>query len=103
MWFLIRMGFWFSIVLLVLPLDSGEEDVGPLEAFVAARDAFGDVAGLCERKPDVCSTGLAALGTIAARARESARMAMDMLGDDENETEDETVTAVEAEDMHEQR
>lgn len=74
MGFLIRLGFWFSLVLLVLPLGTvgnGEDgqSVGPLQAFFAARDAVGDVAGICERKPDVCDVGKAALQTIGARAR----------------------------------
>lgn len=74
MGFLIRLGFWFSLVLLVLPLGTGTDDegaasVGPLQAFFAARDAVGDVAGICDRKPEVCEVGKAALQTIGARAR----------------------------------
>lgn len=74
MGFLIRLGFWFSLVLLILPLGTGGVDgdaqsVGPLQAFFAARDAAGDVAGICERKPEVCEVGKAALQTIGARAR----------------------------------
>lgn len=74
MGFLIRLGFWFSLVLLVLPLSTmgdGEDapSVGPLQALFAARDAVGDVAGICERKPEVCEVGKAALQTIGARAR----------------------------------
>lgn len=84
MGFLIRMGFWFSLVLLLLPLHSGEgsddaPSVSPIQAFFAARDAFGDVAGICERKPDICETGKSALQTIGVRARESARMAYEIL------------------------
>jgi hypothetical protein len=74
MGFLIRLGFWFSLVLLILPLGTGKDDgdapsVGPLQAFFAARDAVGDVAGICEREPGVCEVGKAALQTIGARAR----------------------------------
>lgn len=87
MGFLIRMAFWFSLVLLVLPLDVGTdeqtgESVSPLQAFFAAREAVVDVAAICERKPDVCETGKAALHTIGARARESARLAAGMLDED---------------------
>lgn len=87
MGFLIRMAFWFSLVLLVLPLDAGRDpdapSVGPLQALAAAREAVFDVAGICERKPDVCVTGKAAMETIAVRARESARIAYELLGEDE--------------------
>ncbi len=84
--FLIRMGFWFSLVLLLLPFHSGDgtdgaSTVSPIQAFFAARDAVGDVAGICERKPDVCETGKSALHTIGVRARESARVAYELLDD----------------------
>lgn len=73
MGFLIRLGFWFSLVLLILPLGTGQDvengpSVGPLQAFFAARDAVSDVAGICERKPEVCEVGRSALETIGARA-----------------------------------
>lgn len=82
MFFLIRMAFWFSLVLLVLPLDTSDttgESVSPIQAFFAAREAVDDVSGICERKPDVCEVGKAAMETIGARARETARIAYEML------------------------
>ena len=83
MFFLLRMGFWFSLVLLALPLGAasfgGGQPVGPVDAFFAARDAVSDLSGLCERKPDVCRTGEAAMNTIGVRARESSRIAFDLL------------------------
>ncbi len=84
--FLIRMAFWFSLVLLVLPLDAatdnGQDSISPVQAFFAARAAVDDVAGICQRKPDVCETGKAAMQTIGARARESMRIAYEMLDED---------------------
>ncbi len=90
MGFLIRMAFWFSLVLLVLPLDPEGADgattsVSPFEALFAAREAVGDVAGICERKPGVCETGKAAMHTITVRARESARIALEMIDEGEPE------------------
>ena len=84
MGFLIRMAFWFSLVLLALPLtvgpdEAGRESVGPLQALFAAREAVGDIAGICERKPDVCETGKSAMHTITARAKETAKIAAAML------------------------
>ena len=86
MGFLIRMAFWFSLVLLALPLgvgtdENGHESVGPIQALFAAREAVGDIAGICERKPDVCETGKSAMHTISARARETAKIAAAMLDD----------------------
>ena len=85
MGFLIRTAFWFSLVLLALPFgprDNGKESVGALQALAAAREAAGDLAGMCERRPDVCETGRAAMHTIALRAMETARIAADMLDSD---------------------
>ncbi|PTE09411.1 DUF5330 domain-containing protein [Mesorhizobium helmanticense] len=88
--FLIRMAFWFSLVLLALPLsvgtdDAGHQAVGPLQALFAAREAVGDIAGICERKPDVCETGKSAMQTITARAKETAKIAAAMLDDKQTE------------------
>ncbi|UVK38159.1 DUF5330 domain-containing protein [Mesorhizobium sp. AR10] len=85
--FLIRMAFWFSLVLLALPLsvgpdEAGHQSVGPIQALFAAREAVGDIAGICERKPDVCETGKSAMHTISARAKETAKIAAAMLDDD---------------------
>lgn len=94
--FLIRTAFWFSLVLLMLPF-GGEDgaEVGPLRAFLAARAAVDDFSGICERKPEVCETGKAALHTIGVRAKASAQLAYEML-DEHNvpvpsERPDETV------------
>ena len=86
MGFLIRMAFWFSLVLLALPLgvgtgEDGKQSVGPIQALFAAREAVGDIAGLCERKPDVCETGKSAMYTITVRAKETAKMAAAMIDD----------------------
>lgn len=82
MGFLIRMAFWFSLVLLALPLDpagTSGAGVSPIQAFFAAQQAVDDVSGICERKPDVCDVGRAAMQTIGVRARETARIAYEML------------------------
>ena len=81
MGFLIKMAFWFSLVLLALPLDPAGNGAGvsPIQAFFAARAAVDDMSGICERKPDVCEVGKAALQTIGVRARETARIAYEML------------------------
>ena len=92
MWFLIRAAFWFSLVLLALPFGAGSgtsdaASVGPLQALVAAREAVGDIAGICERKPDVCATGKEAMHTITVRAKATVKMAAEMMDDDETPDE----------------
>ena len=92
MFFLLRAAFWFSLVLLALPLGSGGESVGPLQALAAAREAVGDVAGLCERKPEVCVTGRAAFQTIGARARAVTEIASTMIDDGKAGEPDRTIS-----------
>lgn len=84
MFFLIRTAFWFSLVLLFLPIWPGQEStdaqpVGAIRAISAAQQAVSDISGICERKPDVCQTGREAAHTISVRAAEGARMALDMI------------------------
>ncbi|MCG8273150.1 DUF5330 domain-containing protein [Aquamicrobium sp. NLF2-7] len=86
MGFLIRFAFWFSLVLLALPFDvgpdgEGRENVNPIQALLAAKDAVGDIAGMCERQPDVCETGASALHTVTERAKLAARMAVSIIED----------------------
>lgn len=84
MGFIIRSVFWLSLVLLLIPFGTSGSDgkadmVSPVEALLAARGALQDITGMCERKPDVCETGKAALHTIGVRAREGARLAYEVL------------------------
>jgi Family of unknown function (DUF5330) len=84
MGFLLKTAFWFSLVLLVLPFNFGEKSndqpsVGAIQTFFAAREALGDIGGLCERKPEVCEIGKSAMHTVGIRAREAARIAYELL------------------------
>ena len=93
MFFLLRMAFWFSLVVLALPLDAGtpadgKPTVGPFQAMAAAREAIGDLTELCERKPHVCEVGRSAAHTVAIRAREGGRIAFDLMEGDDAESPD---------------
>jgi hypothetical protein len=83
MGFLIKSAFWLSLVLLVIPFGGADSDgqpaVGPVDTFFAARAVVDDMANLCERRPDACEVGRAAMHTIGVRAREGARIAYGML------------------------
>ncbi|MEN9896157.1 MAG: hypothetical protein RIR97_2009, partial [Pseudomonadota bacterium] len=65
MWFLIKTSFWFSLVLVALPLfDSAAsarlENAPPVkidEAMTAATGALQYFGGLCKDRPDVCEKG----------------------------------------------
>jgi hypothetical protein len=101
MWFLLKAGFWFSAVLLVLPLFGGEQAVddasegvasefsSPLavyEAVSAMTVAIDDMRAICERHPDVCETGGEALQALGLQARDGARIALGYLDETFGET-----------------
>lgn len=83
MWFLIRGAFWFSLVLVMLPIfDQDATDRLSQEQGVELTDALGAAAGvisyasdLCAQKPDVCVKGAETFSTLGSRAREGARVA----------------------------
>ncbi len=105
MWFLLKAGFWFSAVLLVLPLFGDEqtplsttagETTSPLafyEAVAAMSVAIEDVRAICERHPDVCETGGEALQALGLQARDGARIALGYLDETFGETAGQPVTA----------
>ncbi len=77
---LMRMGFWALLILLVLPIDRNGDAVhvdlaSPVEAVFTVRELVADLRDICVRKPDVCQRGQELATTVAARARESARVA----------------------------
>lgn len=79
MFFLLRTAFWFGLVLLVMPItppatDESGQPVGALQALLAARTAVADIRGICEREPEVCETGRAAIRTIGVRAKAAIDM-----------------------------
>lgn len=97
MFFLIRMAFWFSLVLLALPFDTvtdpeGQPSVSPIQALVAAGEAVGDISGLCERKPEVCETGKSAMHTVTVRAIKTAKIAAEMLDESDPAAQPDTKT-----------
>lgn len=79
--FLIRTAFWLSIIILLLPAEDppgsvpqaqGDSQVNATSVIGAARNTISDIAGICERSPDVCETGGAAVDTFVKKARYGA-------------------------------
>ncbi len=87
--FLIRAAFWLSLVILLIPgnPESGEDAprVGALQALSAAQAAVADMTYFCDRNPDVCTTGGAALKVFANKAKNGARLIYDYFGDAEDD------------------
>ncbi|MDE1995864.1 MAG: DUF5330 domain-containing protein [Rhizobiaceae bacterium] len=89
MWFLIRAGFWFSLVLMFLPIFAkpegdpkavGEPKVQVSDALSAASGVMQYVGAMCTEKPDVCLKGGETLTALGYQARDGARVAYDLLG-----------------------
>lgn len=86
MFFLLRTTFWIALVILLLPIDTGENDdksaaISPIDAIVAAQSTVSDISGFCSRNPSTCETGGHALQAFGAKARESARLVYEYLDD----------------------
>lgn len=89
MWFLIRAGFWFSLVLMFLPIfakpegaprPAGEATVQVSDAISAASGVVQYVGAMCTEKPDVCLKGGETLTALGYQVGDGARVAYDMLG-----------------------
>ncbi len=81
MFFLLRAAFWLAILFVLLPGGSGTDDKDPtaprvsaLQAISAAGSAISDVSQFCDRKPDACATGRAALHVFAEKVGSGIRM-----------------------------
>lgn len=87
MWLFIKGSFWFSLVLVLLPVFSGVSsqrlaDAPPVEmsdAFAAASGAYDYLSNICAEKPDVCEKGSKTFTALGYRAKEGARVAFDYL------------------------
>jgi len=89
MWFLIRAGFWFSLVLMFLPIfakpegaprPGGDPTVQVSDAISAASGVVQYVGAMCTEKPDVCLKGGETLTALGYQVGDGARVAYDMLG-----------------------
>ena len=99
MFFLLRVAFWLSLAILLIPADpeiaaerSGGRDVSTFEAIGAAHSTYEDVKGFCGRNPSTCDIGRVALDTFAAKARTGARWVSRQLGDEPSTNSGPTMT-----------
>ncbi|MBM3531053.1 MAG: hypothetical protein FJX62_23495 [Alphaproteobacteria bacterium] len=86
MFFLIRVAFWMTIVLALLPFSSSKPvntgvQVGATDAVVAATAAVSDFGGFCDRQPGACTVGAQAATAIGVRAQAGAKMVYEFLND----------------------
>ena len=62
MWLLVRMAFWLSVVIALLPMPSSQQEtsasqVGAIDALSAASAAVSDIRQFCVRQPGACAAG----------------------------------------------
>ncbi len=87
MFFLLRVAFWLSVVVILLPsgptsrTDPGRPQVGAVEALGAAQAAVNDARGFCSRRPDACETGSQAFHTFGQKAQHGAKILYEFLSD----------------------
>ncbi|MCB1489475.1 MAG: DUF5330 domain-containing protein [Bauldia sp.] len=75
--FFIRVAFWLSVAILFIPSDpqTGEAPrIGLVNAFMAAKATVADLSGFCDRNPETCVTGGAAVDLFANKAENGVRM-----------------------------
>lgn len=96
MFFLLRIGFWLTIVLLLLPAvvggpashgpggaapQDGASEVSAMQALSAASSAVADAGGFCSRQPQACAIGASLIELIGERAEAGARFALGYLSE----------------------
>ncbi len=87
MFFLLRVAFWLSVVVIFLPsaptsrTDPGRPPIGAVEALGAAQAAVEDARGFCSRRPDACETGSQAFHTFGQKAQHGAKILYEFLSD----------------------
>lgn len=77
MFFLLRMGFWLTVVCVLLPSGgqqtSPEAQIDATQAVTLASAAVSDVRGFCERQPNACAVGGKVATAIGHKAEAGAR------------------------------
>lgn len=84
MFFLLRLAFWLSLVLVLLPSGAGQHgapnnDVRAADAISAASATVHDLRGFCAREPDACSVGSEIATSMGYRAQAGAKMLYEFL------------------------
>src|SRR2546428_12563090 len=71
--FLLRMAFWLTVILALLPSGGSQPtpklNVSAVDAMWAAQATVTDMRSFCERQPDACTVGSQAAAAIGQRAQ----------------------------------
>ncbi len=92
--FLLRMAFWLTVILVLLPSGGSQPtpagNVSAIDAMSAARATVTDMGSFCERQRDACAIGSQAAVAIGHRAQAGAKMLYEYLNDHLGTTEGDT-------------
>jgi len=89
MMFLLRVAFWFGVVLVLLP-SGGVKDrpstaqgsaISATEAVSAASATVSDMSHFCSRQPEACAVGAQAAAVLGQRAQAGAKMVYDFINE----------------------
>ena len=97
--FLLKLAFWLTIVILLLPSDRAQQgasapQVGTSEAVSASGAVVADVRQFCVRQPDACAVGSQALVEFGHKAQAGAKMLYEFLSERLGPSETGAVSAV---------
>src|SRR3954451_20436713 len=85
MGFLVRMTFWLTVVLVLLPSGGSQStpkvNMSAIDAMSAAKATVTDMGSFCGRQPDACSVGSQAAVAIGHRAQAGAKMLYEYLNE----------------------
>jgi uncharacterized protein DUF5330 len=88
MFFLLRMGFWLTVVCVLLP-SSGtktpEAQIDAVQAVSLASAAVSDARGFCDRQPEACVVGGKVATAIGHKAEAGARTIYEFISTKLNE------------------
>ncbi len=84
MFFLLRVAFWLSVVLVLMPSGAPQPNAPKIEAADAVSAAFAavsDMGSFCARQPEACDVGGKAAVAFGQRAQAGAKYLFDVLSD----------------------
>lgn len=86
MFFLLRVAFWLSVVLVLLPSGQSQPQskapvIGAVDAVSAAGAAVSDMSHFCKRQPDACEVGTQTAAILGQRAQAGAKMIYEFLSE----------------------
>ena len=89
MFFLLRMAFWVSVVLVLLPSGGSQQrtanapssEPGTMQTLSAASSTMSDMRQFCTRQPEACAVGSQAAVAIGQRAQAGAKMVYEFISE----------------------